>query len=268
MITGRKAGSSKNAYSKLSGRGLTLRSVGGGSFLCSNGTLLFRRRSLLFKVHSGAGSGSTSSELEVREDDPSRQYQSNSDISYCIISHGRSLTELTQNNNVPKVIALNEQNTSHTEDVEGMFTKSMVATLIAASASECLFADFVFEIESKKVFKILKHLGWVDAMQEELNQFYRNKVWTLISPPNGKIAIGSKWVSKNKRDEHGILTKTKATLVAQCYSQKEGIDYDETFAPVARMKAIRIFLAFATYMNFIVFQMDVKSVFRNGKLKE
>ncbi|GKB29741.1 retrovirus-related pol polyprotein from transposon TNT 1-94, partial [Tanacetum coccineum] len=74
----------------------------------------------------------------------------------------------------------------------------------------------------------------------------------------------SKWVFKNKKDEHGIVTKNKARLVAQGYSQKEGIDYDETFAPVARMEAIRIFLAFATYMNFIVFKMDVKSVFLNA----
>ncbi|GKD43140.1 retrovirus-related pol polyprotein from transposon TNT 1-94 [Tanacetum coccineum] len=113
-----------------------------------------------------------------------------------------------------------------------MLTRSMAAKLTAASTSECLFANFLFEIEPKK------------------------------------IAIGSKWVFKNKKDEHGIVTKNKARLVAQGYSQEEGIDYDETFAPVARMEAIRIFLAFATYMNFIVFQMDVKSAFLNGKLKE
>ncbi|GJV82773.1 retrovirus-related pol polyprotein from transposon TNT 1-94 [Tanacetum coccineum] len=71
-----------------------------------------------------------------------------------------------------------------------------------------------------------------DAMQEELNQFYRNKVWTLVPFSYGKIAIGSKWVFKNKKDEHGIITKNKARLVAQGYSQEEGIDYDETFAPV------------------------------------
>ncbi|GKB39538.1 retrovirus-related pol polyprotein from transposon TNT 1-94 [Tanacetum coccineum] len=105
-------------------------------------------------------------------------------------------------------------------------------------------------------------------MQEELNQFYRNKVWTLVPLPYGKTAIGSKWVFRNKKDEHGITTKNKARLVAQGYSQEEGIYYDETFAPVARMEAIRIFLAFSTYMNFKVYQMDVKSAFRNGKLKE
>nr|GEV03398.1 hypothetical protein [Tanacetum cinerariifolium] len=80
--------------------------------------------------------------------------------------------------------------------------------------------------------------------------------------------IGSKWVFKNKKDEHGIVTKNNARLVGQGYSQKEGIEYDETFAPMARMEAIRIFLAFDTYMNFIVFQMNVKSAFLNAKLKE
>ncbi|GJU10635.1 retrovirus-related pol polyprotein from transposon TNT 1-94 [Tanacetum coccineum] len=103
---------------------------------------------------------------------------------------------------------------------------------------------------------------------EGLNQFYRNKVWTLVPLPNGKIAIGSKWVYINKKDKHDTTTKNKARLVAQGYSQEEGIDYNETFSPVARMKAIMIFLAFATYMNFKVYQMDVKSAFLNGKLKE
>ncbi|GKC71764.1 retrovirus-related pol polyprotein from transposon TNT 1-94 [Tanacetum coccineum] len=112
------------------------------------------------------------------------------------------------------------------------------------------------------------HPGWVDAMQEELNQFYRNKVWTLVPLPYGKKAIGSKWVFMNKKDKQGITTKNIERLVTQGYSHEEGIDYDETFAPVARMEAIRIFLAFATYMNLKVYQMDVKSAFLNGKLKE
>ncbi|GJW89917.1 retrovirus-related pol polyprotein from transposon TNT 1-94 [Tanacetum coccineum] len=147
---------------------------------------------------------------------------------------------------------------------EGMLTRSMAAKLAAALASECLFADFLSKIEPKKVSEALKHLGWVDAMQEELNQFYRNKVWTLVPLLYGKIAIGSKWVFRNKKDDHGITIKNKARLVAQSYSQEEGIYYDETFTPVERMEAIRIFLAFATYMNLKVYQIDVKSAFLNG----
>ncbi|GJW16541.1 retrovirus-related pol polyprotein from transposon TNT 1-94 [Tanacetum coccineum] len=123
-----------------------------------------------------------------------------------------------------------------------------------------------------KLVNIVGNLGAgmltrVDVMQEELNQFSRNKVWTLVPPPYGKTIIGSKWVFRNKRDENGIVTK-KARLVAQGFNQQEGIDYVETFAPVARLESIGIFLAFATYMNFTVYQMDVKSAFLNGKLKE
>ncbi|GJW48668.1 retrovirus-related pol polyprotein from transposon TNT 1-94 [Tanacetum coccineum] len=150
----------------------------------------------------------------------------------------------------------------------GMLTRAMAKELSAASAHECLFVDFLSEEEPKKVSEALKHPGWVDAMQDELNQFARNKVWTLVPAPYGKTIISSKWVFKNKRDETGIVIRNKARLVAQGYNQQEGIDYDETFAPVARFEAIRIFLAFATYMNFIVYQMDVKSAFLNGKLKE
>ncbi|GJS39940.1 retrovirus-related pol polyprotein from transposon TNT 1-94 [Tanacetum coccineum] len=128
-----------------------------------------------------------------------------------------------------------------------MLTRSMATKLTSVSASECLFVDFLSEIEPKKVSEALKHPGWVNAMKEELNQFYKNKVWTLVPLLYGKIAIGSKWVFRNKKDEHRIVTKNKARFVAQGYSQEEGINY---FAPVARMEAIRIFLAFATYMNF------------------
>nr|GEW55703.1 hypothetical protein [Tanacetum cinerariifolium] len=151
---------------------------------------------------------------------------------------------------------------------EGMLTRIMAAKLTATSASECLFADFLSKIEPKKVSEALKHPGWIDSMQEELNQFYKNKVWTLVPLPCEKITIGSKWVFRNKKDKHGITTKNKKRLVAQGYSQKKKINYDETFASLARMESIRIFLAFATYMNFKVYQMNVKSAFLNDKLKE
>ena len=105
-------------------------------------------------------------------------------------------------------------------------------------------------------------------MQDEINQFYRNKVWTLVPPPPGKTIIGTKWIFRNKMDEVGRIIRNKARLVAQGYRQEEGIDFDETFAPVARLEAIRIFLAYAAFMGFIVYQMDVKSAFLNGKLCE
>ena len=111
--------------------------------------------------------------------------------------------------------------------------------------------------------------NWVEAMQEELNQFERNKVWELVPHPVGrKDPIGTRWVYRNKMDEQGNVVRNKARLVAQGFCQEEGIDYDETFAPVARLEAIRIFLAFAAHHEFKVYQMDVKSAFLNGTLEE
>nr|GEZ05304.1 copia protein [Tanacetum cinerariifolium] len=106
------------------------------------------------------------------------------------------------------------------------------------------------------------------AMQEELLQFKIQKVWTLVDLPYGKKAIGTKWVYQNKKDKKGIVVRNKARLVAQGHKQEEDIDYDEVFAPVARVEAIRLFLAFASYMNFLVYQMDVKSAFLYGTIEE
>ncbi|GJR40611.1 putative ribonuclease H-like domain-containing protein, partial [Tanacetum coccineum] len=119
-----------------------------------------------------------------------------------------------------------------------------------------------------KISEALEDESWVDAMQEELLQFKIQKVWILVDLPYGKKAIGTKWVYRNKKDERGVVVRNKARLVAQGYRQEEGIDYDEVFAPVARIEAIRIFLAFASYMGFIVYQMDVKSAFLYGKIDE
>ncbi|GJY16407.1 retrovirus-related pol polyprotein from transposon TNT 1-94 [Tanacetum coccineum] len=91
---------------------------------------------------------------------------------------------------------------------------------------------------------------------------------TLVDLPNGKRAIDTKWVFKNKKDEIGIVIRNKARLVAQGYTQEERIDYDEIFAPVARIEAIRLFLAYASFKDFVVYQMDVKSVFLYGKFEE
>ncbi|GJX51636.1 putative ribonuclease H-like domain-containing protein, partial [Tanacetum coccineum] len=132
----------------------------------------------------------------------------------------------------------------------------------------CLFACFLSQNEPKKISEALEDESWVDAMQEELLQFKIQKVWILVDLPYGKKAIGTKWVYQNKKDERGVVVRNKARLVAQGHRQEEGIDYDEVFAPVARIEAIRIFLAFASYMGFIVYQMDVKSAFLYGKIDE
>ncbi|GKA20374.1 putative ribonuclease H-like domain-containing protein [Tanacetum coccineum] len=132
----------------------------------------------------------------------------------------------------------------------------------------CLFACFLSQEEPKKVIQALKDPSWIEAMQEELLQFKLQQVWTLMDLPHGKRAIGTKWVYKNKKDERGIVIRNKERLVAQGYTQEEGIDYDEVFSPVARIEAITLFLAYASFKDFVVYQMDVKSAFLYGKIEE
>ncbi|GJT76892.1 hypothetical protein Tco_1043617 [Tanacetum coccineum] len=124
------------------------------------------------------------------------------------------------------------------------------------------------EHEPKRVVQALKDPSWIEAMQEELLQFKLQEVWTLVELPNGKRAIGTKWVFKNKKDERGIMIKNKARLVAQGYTQEERIDYDEVFSPATKIEAIRLFLAYALFKDFVVYQMDVKSAFLYGKIEE
>ncbi|GKB14232.1 retrovirus-related pol polyprotein from transposon TNT 1-94 [Tanacetum coccineum] len=128
----------------------------------------------------------------------------------------------------------------------------------------CLLACFLSQEEPKTISQALEDESWVEAMQEELLQFKLQKVWILVDLPFGKKAIGTKWVFRNKRDERSIVVKNKARLVAQGFRQEEGIDYDEVFAPVARIEAIRLFLAFASFMGFPIYQMNVKSAFLYG----
>jgi hypothetical protein len=105
-------------------------------------------------------------------------------------------------------------------------------------------------------------------MHEELENSERNQVWDLVDPSPGCKTIGTKWVWKNKEGEKGEVVRNKSRLVAQGFSQKEGINYEETFAPVARLEAIRILLAFSVAKGFKFHQMDVKSAFLNGVLKK
>ncbi|GJR44493.1 retrovirus-related pol polyprotein from transposon TNT 1-94 [Tanacetum coccineum] len=111
-------------------------------------------------------------------------------------------------------------------------------------------------------------LSWIIAMQEELNQFIANDVWELVPQPKNMSIIGTKWVFRNKLDENDLVSQNKARLVAQGYNQNEGIDYDETYAPVARLESIRILLAYAYALDFKLFQMDVKSAFLNDFINE
>nr|GFB69591.1 hypothetical protein [Tanacetum cinerariifolium] len=132
----------------------------------------------------------------------------------------------------------------------------------------CMFACFLSQEELKRVHQALKDPSWIESMQEELFQFKIQKVWILVDLPYGKRVIDTKWVYRNKKDERGIVIRNKARLVAQGHTQEEGIDYEEVFAPVARIEAIRLFLAYASLIGFLVYQMDVKSAFLYGTIEK
>jgi hypothetical protein len=104
-------------------------------------------------------------------------------------------------------------------------------------------------------------------MQEELNNFNHNEVSSLVERPMQNIT-GTKWVFCNKQDKHGVVIRNKSRFVAKCYSQVESLDFDETFASVVRLESIRMLLAYATQHGFKLYQMDIKSVFLNGIIKE
>jgi hypothetical protein len=143
---------------------------------------------------------------------------------------------------------------------KGVTTRSRVAHF-------CEHYSFVSYINPYRVEDALRDPNWVVAMQEELNNFTRNEVWHLVPRPNQNV-VGTKWVFHNKQDEHGVVTRNKARLVAKGYSQVEGLDFDETYASIARLESIHILLAYATYHGFKLYQMDVKSAFLNGPIKE
>nr|GEX90843.1 retrovirus-related Pol polyprotein from transposon TNT 1-94 [Tanacetum cinerariifolium] len=141
-------------------------------------------------------------------------------------------------------------------------------TLRSQAQNHNNFFCFISKIESKNINEALKDKSWVVAMQEHLNQFVANDVWELIPLPLSQSVIGTKRVFRNKLDENSIVSRNKAILVAQGYNQQEGIDYDETYALVARLESIRILLAIACAHDFKLYQMDVKSAFLNGFINE
>nr|GFA09419.1 putative ribonuclease H-like domain-containing protein [Tanacetum cinerariifolium] len=143
-----------------------------------------------------------------------------------------------------------------------------ISQILKEDFHTCMFACFLSQEEPKRVHQALKDSSWIEAMHKELLQFKMQKVWTLVDLPHGKRAIGTKWVYRNKKDERGIVVRNKARLVAQRHTQEEGIEYEEVFAPVARIEAIRLFLAYTSFMGFVMYQMDVKSAFLYGTIEE
>nr|GEV18729.1 hypothetical protein [Tanacetum cinerariifolium] len=132
----------------------------------------------------------------------------------------------------------------------------------------CNYDAFLSSVEPKTYKDALTQSYWIEAMQEELNEFERLEVWELVPRPDKVMVITLKWIYKVKLDELGGILKNKARLVARGYRQKEGIYFEESFAPVARLEAIQIFLAYTAHKNKVVYQMDVKIAFLNGNLRE
>ncbi|GJS26438.1 retrovirus-related pol polyprotein from transposon TNT 1-94 [Tanacetum coccineum] len=132
----------------------------------------------------------------------------------------------------------------------------------------CMYALTVSTIEPKNIKEAMADHSWIESMQDELNQFERLQVWELVPRPEGKNIIALKWLWKNKCDAENIVVRNKTRLVAKGYKQEEGIDFEESFAPVARLEAVRMFIAYAAHKNITIFQMDVKTAFLNGPLKE
>ncbi|GJU55691.1 putative ribonuclease H-like domain-containing protein [Tanacetum coccineum] len=132
----------------------------------------------------------------------------------------------------------------------------------------CYYDAFLTAVEPKTYKDALTQSCWIEAMQEELNEFECLEVWELVPRLDKVMVITLKWIYKVKLDKLGGILKNKARLVARGYCQEEGIDFEEFFAPVARFESIRIFLAFVAHINMVVYQMDVKTAFLNGNLQE
>ncbi|GJX49747.1 retrovirus-related pol polyprotein from transposon TNT 1-94 [Tanacetum coccineum] len=178
-------------------------------------------------------------------------------------SIGTDLEDISLKNN--QIVNIKESKTHPLENVIGNLNQR---TLRSQAQDKSNFFCFISTIEPKNINEALKDENWVMAMQEELNQFKTNDVWELVPNPMDMTIIGTKWVYRNKLDENGVVTRNKARLVAQGYNQQEGIDYDETYAPVARLESIRILLAYACALDFKLYQMDVKSAFLNDFINE
>jgi hypothetical protein len=147
------------------------------------------------------------------------------------------------------------------DQILGDITKGV--TTRSRLANFCEHYSFVSSIEPFRVEEALQDPDWVLAMQEEINNFKRNEVWSLVPRPKQNVVV-TKWVFRNKQDEHGVVTRNKARLVAKGYAQVAGLDFEETFAPVARLESIQILLAYAAHHYFRLYQMDVKSPFLHG----
>nr|GEZ35369.1 Gag-Pol polyprotein [Tanacetum cinerariifolium] len=139
---------------------------------------------------------------------------------------------------------------------------------LESDAEMCMFALTVSQTKPKNIKEAMVDSAWIESMQEELHRFDRLDVWELVDRPLCTNVINLKWIWKNKRDEENTVIRNKSRLVAKGYAQKEGVDFEESFVPVARLEAVRLFIAYAAHKSFTIYQMDIKIAFLYGPLKE
>ncbi|GJS87876.1 retrovirus-related pol polyprotein from transposon TNT 1-94 [Tanacetum coccineum] len=144
----------------------------------------------------------------------------------------------------------------------------MTRNRLQTDSELCMHALTVSTLESKNIKEAMLYHIWMESMQDELHQFERLDVWELVPRLDGKNIIAVKWIWKNKSDADNIVIRNKSRLVAKGYMQEEGIDFEESFTLVARLEGVRMFVAYVIHKNFTIFQMDVKTAFLNGLLKE
>lgn len=172
---------------------------------------------------------------------------------------------------IPNHVNKNENHRLFHDHLESQITGDVncgILTRRSVTSNLCMFVSFASMIEQKNDVSSLKDADWIKVMQYELNEFEHHRVWTLVPRPQGKPIIGTRWVFRNKIDEEGIVTRNKARLVDQGFCQLEGLDYDETFSPVAQLEEIRFFTAYASFTNFKFYQIGVKTTFLHGCLQE
>ncbi|GJT33546.1 retrovirus-related pol polyprotein from transposon TNT 1-94 [Tanacetum coccineum] len=218
-----------------------------------------------FAVQVPVVSASTPSSTTIDQNAPSTSYLPSSSVVQPPISHqgvtaGPTIEDnifaQADNNPFVNVFAL-----------EPSFDESSYGDL-AIVALWCLYNSVLSKVEPKNVKTAMDEACWFEFMQEEIYEFDRLQVWELVPKPDCVMIIALKWIYKVKLDDYGDVLKNKAQLVAKGYRQEEGIDFEESFAPVARIEAIRIFITNDASKNMIIYQMDVKTAFLNGELKE
>ncbi|GJX99447.1 retrovirus-related pol polyprotein from transposon TNT 1-94 [Tanacetum coccineum] len=192
--------------------------------------------------------------LVFEEVESSSTYQDPSNMHEFHQKH-RSIDRWTKNHPIEQVIG---------DPSKTVMTRNQLQT----NAEVCMYALTLSTIEPKNIKESMLDASRIESIQDELNQFKRLDVWELVECPLGRHIIAVKWIWKNKTNVENMVIQNKSCLVAKGYRQEEGIGFEESFALVARLEAVRIFVAYAAHKNFPIFQMDVKTAFLNGPHKE